>query len=156
MERIDVVPLSDVPEEALIALMNDPAVVRFLPLLGDRFTSEDCRAFLAAKQALWDEHGFGPSAFLIDGEFAGWGGLQPEDGEADFAMILHPRFWGWGRKIFACIKDRAFGAMGLGSITALLPPTRANANAVRRFGFVEDGSVEVGGQRFRRFRLRRE
>ena len=151
--RIDFVPLQDIAEEDLIALMNEPAVGRLLPLLGDGFSAEDCRAFLAAKQALWDEHGYGPWAFLIDGAFAGWGGLQPEQGEADFAMVLHPRFWGWGRQIFALVKARAFGEMGLASITALLPPTRTNANAIKRFGFVEDGSVDVDGERFRRFRL---
>ena len=44
---------------------------------------------------MWDEHGYGPWAFIINGEFAGWGGLQPEQGEADFALVLHPDFWGW-------------------------------------------------------------
>ncbi|WP_205032083.1 GNAT family N-acetyltransferase [Hwanghaeella grinnelliae] len=156
MARIGFAPLQDIAEEDLIALMNEPAVGHFLPLLGDGFTAADCRAFLVAKQALWDAHGYGPWAFLIDGDFAGWGGLQPEQGDADFAMVLHPRFWGWGRRIFTLIKVRAFGEMGLTSITALLPPARTNANAIKRLGFVEDGSVHVDGERFRRFRLCRD
>lgn len=147
------VSLNAIPERDIIALMNEPAVGRLLPLLGERFTDEDCRTFLAAKQALWDTHGFGPWAFRIDGEFAGWGGLQPERGEADFALILHPKFWGWGRRIFGLIKDRAFGPMGLSSITALLPPNRSNAGAIRRLGFLPDGETSVDGVRFLRFRL---
>lgn len=153
LPEVAFVSLNSIREADLIALMNHPAVGRLLPLLGDGFSAADCRAFLAAKQALWDEHGYGPWAFLIDGAFAGWGGLQPEQGEADFAMVLHPKFWGWGRPIFALVKARAFGEMGLASITALLPPSRRNANAIKRFGFVEDGSINVGGQPFRRFRL---
>ncbi len=153
MPEIDFVPLDSIPSADLIALMSDPAVGRLLPLLGDGFSAADCRAFLAAKQALWDEHGYGPLAFRIDGEFAGWGGLQPEQGEADFALILHPKYWGWGRRIFALVKDRAFGPMGLSSITVLLPPTRSNAAAVRRLGFLPDGETAVGGTRFLRFRL---
>lgn len=133
--------------------MNDPAVGRFLPLLAGEFTAEDCRAFLAAKQSLWDQHGYGPWAFRIDGRFAGWGGLQPEEGEADFALILHPDYWGWGRRIFDLVRRQAFGPMGLSSITALLPPARSNARAIARLGFLEDGEVRIGGQVFRRYRL---
>jgi len=31
--------------------------------------------WIAGKEKLWAEHGYGPWAFLIDGKFAGWGGL---------------------------------------------------------------------------------
>lgn len=32
--------------------------------------------------------------FFVDGQFAGWGGLQQEDGDADLALVLHPDYWG--------------------------------------------------------------
>ncbi|WP_425404308.1 GNAT family N-acetyltransferase [Hwanghaeella sp.] len=153
MHDLAFVSLDTIAEKDLIDLMNDPAVGRLLPLLRGRFGVEECRAFQAAKRALWEQHGYGPWAFCINGEFAGWGGLQPERGEADFALILHPRFWGWGRRIFMAVKQRAFGEMKLPFITALLPPGRTNAGAIRRFGFVEDGNVEIEGNTFRRFRL---
>ena len=153
MNPIEFVPLQEIEEADLIALMNDPAVGRLLPLLGGGFSAADCRAFLAAKQALWDEHGYGPWALRIGGEFAGWGGLQPEEGEADFALVLHPKFWGWGRRVFARIKEQAFGPMAFSSITALLPPARSNAKAIERLGFLPDGETTVGGERFLRFRL---
>ncbi|SON54738.1 hypothetical protein HDIA_1197 [Hartmannibacter diazotrophicus] len=149
------VPLSQVKQHDIIALMNNDTVGRQLPLLAGEFSSDACKAFLSAKQKLWDDHGFGPWAFLIKGEFAGWGGLQPEQGEADFALILHPDFWGWGRRIFERVKHQAFGEMKRDSITILLPPTRSNSRAVTRLGFVEDGEVTVDGERFRRFRLRK-
>lgn len=153
MSEIKVVHLDEVEEEKIIDLMNNGSVAKYLPLLSGEFSEEDCRTFLRAKKKLWNEHGFGPWAFLIDQEFAGWGGLQPEQGEADFALILHPKYWGWGLKIFREVEDRAFNDMNLSSITALLPPNRQNSKAITRFGFVEEGELKVDGKIFRKFRL---
>ena len=153
MEEIKFVHLFEVEEEQIIDLMNNEMVGKQLPLLAEGFSAENCRAFLKAKRELWDEHGFGPWAFLIKGEFVGWGGLQPEHGEADFALVLHPKFWGWGRKIFNKVKDHAFNKMNLNSITILLPPNRPNSKAVTRLGFTEDGELAVEGKVFLRFRL---
>jgi ribosomal-protein-alanine N-acetyltransferase len=71
-----------------MALMNGPRVVRQMPLSSPPCTEIDCDEFLAAKGAVWKEHGSAPSAIEVDGQFAGWGGLEPEQGEADF---------GWAR-----------------------------------------------------------
>jgi RimJ/RimL family protein N-acetyltransferase len=153
MSEIKFVHLYEVEEEKIIDLMNNGSVAKYLPLLSGEFSEEDCRTFLKAKKKLWKEHGFGPWAFLIDQEFAGWGGLQPEQGEADFALILHPKYWGWGLKIFREVEDRAFNDMNLSSITALLPPNRQNSKAITRFGFIEEGELKIDGKIFRKFRL---
>ncbi len=153
MGRVELVQLSEIDEDKIIALMNQEAVGRLLPLLNGTFDARNCRDFLAAKQKLWDEHGYGPWAFVIEGEFAGWGGLQAEQGDADFALILDQKFWGWGRRVFERVKEHAFGEMQLASITLLFPPNRSNARAVTRFGFVADGELTVDGEIFRRFRL---
>ena len=100
MEEIRFVHLSEVNQQQIIDLMNNEMVGKQLPLLANGFSTANCRAFLNAKKQLWDQHGYGPWAFLIKDEFAGWGGLQTENGDADFALVLHPRFWGWGRRIF--------------------------------------------------------
>ncbi len=153
MKEIEFIPLCDVREEELIDLMNNEAVVRHLPLLDGIFSAEQCQAFLDAKKKLWDAYGYGPHGFLVNGKFAGWGGLQPEQGEADFALVLHPDFWGWGLKIFKQVKEEAFGVMKLPSITILLPPDRPNSKAVRRLGFIPEEPVTVGGEAFLKFRL---
>lgn len=153
MEEIKFVQLHEIEESKIIELMNNKMVGKYLPLLSEGFSEENCRSFLKEKQRLWDEHGFGPWAFLINGDFAGWGGLQPEHGEADFALVLHPKYWGWGRKIFNKVKHQAFSKMNIDSITILLPPNRHNSKAVTRLGFIEDGQLAVAGERFLRFRL---
>jgi [ribosomal protein S5]-alanine N-acetyltransferase len=153
MDDIEFVPLSEIKEEQIIDLMNYEQVGNHLPLLIGAFSKDDCKTFLKAKQKLWDEHGYGPWAFLIKGEFAGWGGFQPEHGDADFALILYPKFWGWGRKIFNKVKDHAFNQMNLNSITILLPPSRPNSKAITRLGFHEDSQLVINGALFIKFRL---
>lgn len=153
MDAIQFVPLFQVEKKCVIDLMNNKKVARYLPLLKRTFTDEDCEDFIRAKKNLWDEHGFGPWAFIIHNEFAGWGGLQPEQADVDFALVLHPNYWGWGIKIFNQVKHQALHQMGLDSFTILLPPNRANSNAVKRFGFFYDGQLEINNTLFSRFRI---
>lgn len=153
MADLQFVSLDEIPKQQLIDLMNNRAVARYLPLLTTTFTQDSCEAFLKAKRDLWKRHGFGPWAFLINGQFAGWGGLQPEEGEADFALVLHPDFWGWGLKIFRKIKHQAFEEMGLSSITALLPPERHNKKSIHRLGFIKDNELLIDSTPFVQYRL---
>jgi len=153
MDEIKFVHLDEIAKDKIIELMNNEEVGKQLPLLTNGFSPENCRDFLKAKKQLWHEHDYGPWAFLIKDEFAGWGGLQPEHGDADFALVLHPRFWGWGKKIFNKVKDQAFSQMGLSSIVILFPPSRTNSKAITRLGFVHDGQLTLEGELFMRFRL---
>ena len=144
--------LTEVDPADLIELMNDSRVRRHMPLAAGSFGGDDCAGWVAAKEAMWRDHGYGPWAFLVDGVFAGWGGLQPEGNDVDLALVLRPAFWGHGRAIAERVLAEAFGPLGFDDVTVLLPPTRGTA-AVRRFGFRPDGEVEVAGRTFLRFRL---
>lgn len=145
--------LTEVETADIVELMNQPVLRHFMPLLGESFSDSDCAAFVAAKESLWHEHGYGPWGFYVDGQFAGWGGLQFENGEPDLALVLHPRFWGMGRQFFDEIIGRAFGEMGFETVTALLPPSRMRVRGLLRLGFYVDGELAIEGERFVRFRL---
>ncbi len=151
--HIEFTRLPDVDTSAIIDLMNHPQVRRQMPLARGVFTEEDCEGFIAAKERLWTEVGYGPWAFLIDGEFAGWGGLQPEQGDADLALVLHPTYWGCGKALYDEIIRRAFREMGFESVTILLPPTRTRIKGILRLGFLRDGETTVDGEQFIRYRL---
>lgn len=58
-----------------IALNTNPLVRRQMPLTSDTFNEEDCRQSIAGKEKMWEQHGYGPRAFVVDGTFVGWGGL---------------------------------------------------------------------------------
>lgn len=147
--------LNEVEYKDLMDLMNNPLVRRQMPLFDKVFTQEDCSRFITAKEGLWLAHGYGPWAFIVDNKFAGWGGLQPEQGEPDLALMLHPDYWGIGKKLYQIIIEKAFGSMGLDTITVLLPLTRGKMNSLSKLGFVEDGTFKIEGKGFVRYRLNR-
>jgi ribosomal-protein-alanine N-acetyltransferase len=153
MMEISFTRLTEADPTEIVRLMNDPLVRRQMPLTSDGFDLADADAFVAHKESLWAEHGFGPWAIWIEGRFAGWGGLQPEGPEAEIALVLRPEFWGTGRAVYGRIIEIAFGAMGLESVVIYLPPSRTRVRAIQRLGFVREGEQEVWGETFVRYRL---
>jgi RimJ/RimL family protein N-acetyltransferase len=137
----------------IIALNTHPLVRRQMPLSDDNFGEAECREWVAGKEAQWEQHGYGPWAFLIDGKFAGWGGFQYENGDADLGLVLHPVYWGTGKIIYNELIRRGFGEMGFESVTVLLPPSRTRVRGILKLGFQPDGEVELYGERFIRYRL---
>jgi len=146
--------LSEIGYAEIIALHTDPRVLRHMPLAGGDFDESECKKWVESKERQWAINGYGPWAFLIDGNFAGWGGLQLENGDADLAMVLSPEYWGCGKAIYRELTRQAFGKMGFASITALLPPGRVCVKAMRRLDFEADGQMEISGTTFNRYRLR--
>jgi len=151
--QIEFTRLSDIDPAEIVALHAHPLVRRHMPLADDHFGDAECRAWVRGKESQWQEHGYGPWAFVLDGEFAGWGGLQCEGGDADLGLVLHPRYWGTGKAIYDEIIRRAFAEMAFESVTVLLPPSRTRVRAMLRLGFQLDGEVELARQRFIRYRL---
>ncbi|GLW90448.1 GNAT family protein [Actinokineospora globicatena] len=151
---IEFVRLPGIDPADLIALLDDPAVRKHLPLASGRFDEAACAGFVAAKEEIWAEHGYGPWAFVADGEFVGWGGPQPEGDDVDIALVLHKRAWGLGRAIYDEVVRRVFADPAPDSVTVLLPPSRRQAHALRRLGLTPDGDTTIDGHIFLRFRLR--
>lgn len=145
--------LNEINCTEIIALNTNLLVRRHMPLANDKFGETECLEWLSGKEKQWEQHGYGPWAFVVDGKFAGWGGLQFESGDADLGLVLHPYYWGMGKSIYDEIIKRAFGEMGFKSVTILLPPTRTHVRAILRLGFQLDGEVELHGERFIRYRL---
>lgn len=151
--KIEFIQLSEIPKVEIIALLNHPLVRRHMPLAKECFDDEDYEKFIADKQRLWAEHGYGPWAFVINDKFIGWGGLQYEEGDADLALVLHPNYWGIGKMICEKIIKKAFEEMRFESITALLPLSRKRVNGLAKFGFKPDGELVIQGSLFIRYRL---
>ena len=147
--------MSEVDCAEYIALILNPLVRRQMPLTDDNSGQKECQDWIAGKEKQWEEHGYGPWAFIIDGIFVGWGGLQYENGEADLGIVLHPDYWGTGKIIYDEIIKRAFGEMKLESVIILFPPTRTRIKGILKLGFQVDGGVEIEGEQFIRYRLLR-
>ena len=147
--------LEEIKKSEIIDLMNNPLVRRQMPLLSGVFGQEDCDKFVVSKQQMWKEHGFGPWAFVVDSSFAGWGGIQPDNGEADLALVLHPDYWGIGKNLYRLIVDKAFNELNIDSIQVLFPPSRTRIQGLLRLGFKKDKEVTIGNERFIRYELRK-
>ncbi|MDQ8953167.1 N-acetyltransferase [Acinetobacter rudis] len=146
--------LKKISNQDIIEVNTNEHVLKQMPLAnGVIFDEEFCIKWVEEKENQWEKYGYGPWAFVVDGKFAGWGGLQHEDGEADLALVLHPLYWGVGKQIFYKIIKKAFTEMSLESITILLPSTRKKLKGIYLLGFVFDGTVTLGGEYFARFRL---
>ena len=150
---VELIRLGEVRLADIVALHNDPRVLRHMPLAGGTFDESECRKWVESKERQWDKNGYGPWGILINGMFAGWGGLQLEMGDADLALVLSPEYWGYGRVVYKKIIKIAFEEMDFESITALLPPTRVHANGMHRLGFQLDGEVWISESKFYRYRL---
>jgi hypothetical protein len=125
-----------------------------MPLAKDSlFDEKQCLDWVKEKEKQWQDHGYGPWAFLVDNKFSGWGGLQYENGDADLALVLHPQYWGFGKKIFNQIIRRAFNEMGMESITILLPPTRNKLKRIYLLGFEFESEIMLSGELFIKYRL---
>ena len=145
--------LTEVDPLDIVSLNNNPDVLLQMPLGSANFDLAKAKEWTQQKDAQWQQYGYGPWAIFIDQQFAGWGGLQYEEGDADLALVLHPNFWGSGKAIFIAIVKRAFTSMGMESITILLPPSRTRIKGIFRLGFQPDGEVDIEGTHFQRFRL---
>ncbi|MEM9078181.1 MAG: GNAT family N-acetyltransferase [Bacteroidota bacterium] len=145
--------LSEIEKSKIIDLMNNPLVRRQMPLLKGEFNQTDCEKFVASKEDMWKEHGYGPWAFVVNGQFAGWGGIQPDDGEADLALVLHPDYWGMGKDVYTKIIHRAFYELKIDTVQVLFPPSRTRIKGLLHLGFKKEGELEIGQEKFIRFVL---
>lgn len=145
--------MQDIPVDDWLEVLNHPALKRHMPLANERFDAGSCEAWLAAKAAFWETHGYGPVALVWDGRFVGWGGFQPEANDVDLSLVLLPEHWGLGPRIVKHLIAEGFQRFHFPSITIALPYSRKHFRALERLGFVRDGEVVFGATAFMRFRM---
>jgi hypothetical protein len=151
-DKIIKVPFEKVDRKLLIDLFNNPLVKRHMPLSPGVFTLDDYYKFLEDKQVIWNRQGFGPSAYYINGEFIGWGGIQPDGDEFEVALVLDPNRWGCGKLLYKDIMREAFSDHHLESINILLPSSRKKYKWLPKEGFIEAGTVIIDNHKFTRYR----
>ncbi|NGX56940.1 MAG: hypothetical protein K1060chlam5_01194 [Candidatus Anoxychlamydiales bacterium] len=151
--NIEFIRLTEIKKSDIIALMNNPKVLNHMPLALAHFGEEEYDKFINEKKNIWKEHGYGPWAFIANGNFIGWGGLQPEHNDIEIALVLHPNFWGIGKTIYDKIIHYAFEDLHLKSVIVLLPLTRKHVKGLLKLGFEKDGNLEIDGKLFLCYRL---
>lgn len=146
--------LTEIDRAIIIDLLNHPLVKKYMPLSLPHVGEKEYSDFINAKEAIWTTHHFGPQAYLKNGTFIGWGGLQPDDGDFELALVLHPDYWGYGKHIYKELIEYAFQELKLPSVVIYFPPTRTRIKGLLRAGFQKDGETAFSGCQFIRYRLK--
>lgn len=154
MHPIQRLRLSKIDPHAIIALMTHPSVRQHLPLSTETFGLQECTQFVQKKEAIWEERGYGPWAFLLEDEFVGWGGLQPFEEDVEIALVLHPNHWGLGKRLYEIIIEHAFQTLDLASVIVLFPLSRKNVRGILKLGFFPERDLEIEGEPYRCYRLK--
>ncbi len=154
MAAIAFARLPQIDPAQILSHMSDPRLAAHLPLLTPGWTLDTVAEFVAAKEARWQRDGLGHWAILHGGTYAGWGGFQKEGADWDFGLVLRPDCFGLGQGITRQALDFARADPRIPSVTFLLPPSRRHLGALARLGAHPEGTVQLSGQTFRKFRLR--
>ncbi len=145
--------LSNIEPSEIIAHMSDPRVAEHMPLLTFAWNEAAVAEFVAAKEVYWSRDGLGHWAVLLNKNYIGWGGFQKEGSEWDYGLVLKPECFGLGMRITRKAIKFAFSDERIPFVTFLLPPSRKNLGALRRFGATFVSENEYDGFTFLKFRL---
>lgn len=145
--------LPEIAPAEIAAHMSDPRVAEHMPLLTFTWDEAAVAKFIGQKEACWARDGLGHWAILCNGRYVGWGGFQKEGDEWDYGLVLRPDAFGLGIRISKKALDFALADERIPYVTFLLPPSRKNLGALKRFGAVCLGDIDYDGERFLKFRL---
>jgi hypothetical protein len=91
-------------------VLNEPAL-RVHLMAHPNFDLDSIRVWMADKMKINQLEGCCVQAVLIDGELAGWCGIQPDEDCFELAIVISQRFWEAGLSIFKTLMSwaSAFG-----------------------------------------------
>ncbi|HMJ05729.1 MAG TPA: GNAT family N-acetyltransferase [Chthoniobacterales bacterium] len=144
------ITLGDAP--LILALMNDPAFIRYVADRGLR-TEADAAGYIAEKMLpLYEQFGFGPYAVdLKDGGVSiGTCGLIKRDSlpDPDLGYAFRREFWGRGLayEAAAAVKDYARNALGLRTLIALVSPDNLSSiKLLEKLGLRFEKMIQLPG-----------
>jgi RimJ/RimL family protein N-acetyltransferase len=149
--RIRALTLDDAP--FIVALLNEPAFIRFI---GDRNvrSEEDAREYLVAGPlASYARHGFGLCAVELAADSVPIGicGLlrRPDLAAPDigFAFLEAYRSQGYAREAAEAVQADAFARLGFERLLAIVnPDNAASIRLLERLGFRFEKMIQLGGE----------
>ena len=138
--------------DVLAAMVADPDQMRFYPRPKTR---EEARKWIDWNLELYVRLGFG--TWLLElratDEFAGYCGIRPRDvdGSREMELAWHVKktFWNTGvaTEAAAAARERAFGALGLRRLVAVIHPHNLPSRRVaEKLGMAEEGQTTLDGE----------
>ncbi|MEP2028660.1 MAG: GNAT family protein [Paracoccaceae bacterium] len=140
----------------IITHMSDPRVAKHMPLLTFEWDKAAVAKFIATKEECWSRDGLGHWAILLNDRYVGCGGFQKEGDEWDYGLVLKPDAFGLGTRISRKAIAFAVADERIPFVTFLLPLSRKNLGALKRFGATFVDEIEYDGSTFLKYRLKTE
>ena len=89
----------DVNPSELMDLLNNVRVRRHL-VEHEEFTIDNLTKWMESKKEINDIPGCRVQGVIYKSSLVGWCGIQHENNQYEFAIILDDKFWGLGKRIF--------------------------------------------------------
>lgn len=135
-------------------LLEDAAVNRYLPLASESYSDQWILDWISRKRMIWGNPELGPWSVWLNGEFAGWAGVEPDGEILSLGAVLHKHSWGNGRAILqaVCRKVSQLFPEAI-ELEVELPVARGSARFASRLGLVRVGEKDIQGFSFDAYRL---
>ena len=149
---IEYIGIESSPRDDLLRIMNDARVRKHL-LGGKSFTPDSLERWVSGKRKVDQKEGCRVNGILIDGNCAGWCGIQLEDdGTYGLGIILDSEFWGYGKQIY---QDMIVWARELGhqEVYLHLLDSRTRYSGLMRKLNAECEEVQLFERTFLRYRI---
>ena len=150
MTAIRYYPLSEAEPEQLLAIMNDIRTRTHL-ISHPEFTPQRLASWVADKQEENQQPGCRVCAVDINGELAGWCGIQRSEKDYELAIVIGQTGWGAGPRIFRDMMGWAY-ELGHSEVIIHLLDSRRDYRFIRRLAR-EVYETELLGRRFTTYRL---
>ena len=106
MSNIRYINLTEVEPELLLPILNKPSTRTHL-MPHDEFGLASVTSWVDSKSEVDAQKGCRVRAILVEGNLAGWCGIQLEQGKYELAIVLEDNYWGIGKNVF-------FGTINMG------------------------------------------
>lgn len=145
-----------------LALFREPRVTATLTVDGQPLPEEVARERFARKLVIWEEQGYGLWFFRDreSGDFVGYCGLQPADGQepptVELLYATMPAQWGRGltSEMAAAVLRVGFARLGLPEVVSYtLFANRASQRVLEKQGFRYERDITHAGLPHRFYRL---
>ena len=150
MTAIRYYPLAEAAPEQLLAIMNDIHTRTHL-ISHPEFTLQSLASWVAGKQKEDQQPGCRVCAADINGELAGWCGIQRSEKDYELAIVIGSGFWGAGPVIFRDMLGWA-SEMNHSEVVFHLLDSRGEYRALRKMAS-EVISTRLMGRDFRTYRI---
>ena len=99
MSEIEFLSFNQVNPENFMGIVNEDSLRTHL-IDHPYFDASSLQAWMDDKVKTNDIKGCRIRAVYIGGALAGWCGIQPDDNGFELAIVISPKFWGFGISIF--------------------------------------------------------